>query len=398
MRGKYGRLKPYIKYIPALLTALVVLTMVISTHTAGVLNLERDYERGKIQPYALISDVTVTATPCIPTTANVVMSAASGVTDTDAQLNAEIVSAGCCTVNVSWRWDTSDKGETDNWTFTGNVTDQVAGIISHSITGTLSPSTLYYAKIKAVNCNGTSWSNTVNFTTTAAAILPPTDIVLTDLGATTINGTWTKGANSVQTIVVFSRTHYPTSITDGEMTYNGTAETTLFEDFDIENTTWYTSWWGADGATLSSTYTTAQIGGSTMAWVALFALVGIATFASLRNRDNMLIALGAMISWLFVLGYSRTTTFPGLTAGDAVDTMLMLICVAVGLALPIMCFFSRRNSRSLLNRGYIKDESGQISYQSTTDMRERQGPTDLSKMSPTEYQQWLRGRMRRNRR
>ena len=221
------------------------------------------------------ADVTVVATPCEPTSANVVMYAVTGVTSDSAQLNGEIISSGCSSVNISWRWDTSDKGETDNWTNTANYTSVPVGVTSHSITGTLATSTLYYAKIKAVNDTGTSWSATVNFTTTSAAVNPVTGLVLTDLGFITVSANWTPGSGNY-TMLRGLRGGLPT-LTSGELIYYGAASAANMTGMQLDTAEYIVGAWSfaADNIT-HSIVIIASIGGEGMEEIAV-ALGGLNT-------------------------------------------------------------------------------------------------------------------------
>ena len=103
--------------------------------------------------------------------------AATGVTGDDAKLNGTITSDGGASCNVTWYWDTTDYGQTDNWTNSATQTSQSAGAISYTITDNLTASTLYYFIVKVINEAGTGWGSTLNFTTTDGAessFTPPT--------------------------------------------------------------------------------------------------------------------------------------------------------------------------------------------------------------------------------
>ncbi len=83
------------------------------------------------------------------------------------------------------------------------------------------PGQLYYY------CAWTFYNNTFSNVTHVGCLtkpLAPTNIVTQSMGGNTINITWTKGVGSNRTIVVEGNGHYPTTINDGVILYNGTNE------------------------------------------------------------------------------------------------------------------------------------------------------------------------------
>lgn len=175
-----------------------------------------------------------TDTPPVIVAPTVTTSAATGVTDNDAVLHGNLTDGGeSC--NVTWYWDTTDWGASENWSNSVNQTGQVTGGISYNITGSLSASTLYCFIVKAINSAGTDWGATANFTTTAisTAIYAPTNFTLTDLGAITIGMTWDMGAGANYTMIRVSRTGYPTNVTDGELAYYGPDSTANTSGYDL---------------------------------------------------------------------------------------------------------------------------------------------------------------------
>jgi len=106
---------------------------------------------------------------------------ATGVTDDSAQLNGNLTDDGGVTCNITWFWGESDEGETEAWSFNTTQNDKTTGAQSYSISDNLTPETLYFFTVRAVNTEGTTWGSTVNFTTTAT---PPVVITYTADGFT----------------------------------------------------------------------------------------------------------------------------------------------------------------------------------------------------------------------
>lgn len=80
-----------------------------------------------------------------------------------------------------------------------------------------------------------------------------------DHGTTTINLTWTKGNNANNTVVRYSNTAYPTSITDGTLWYNGTLD--YYENNAIDTSKFYyirawseSNWSSPNGYKVSTSY------------------------------------------------------------------------------------------------------------------------------------------------
>ena len=277
MSSKHERLRCYRNKLPAVIGISILLSLLVVGYAQG--RMAMIYEPMLIErTYApsTNADVTVTATPCNPSTANVTMSATTGITDDSAQLNGELISTGCSSVNISWRWDTTDYGETDNWTSTANYTGVAVGTMSHSIAGTLSASTLYYAKIRAVNDAGTSWTSTVNFTTSASAITPISGLVLTDLGFTTVSANWTAGSGNY-TMIRGLRNNTPLTTAEGELLYYGPASTANMTGMQTDTSEYTVVAWSfaADNITYSVPII-ASIGGEGMDEIAI-AVEGLTT-------------------------------------------------------------------------------------------------------------------------
>lgn len=107
------------------------------------------------------------------------------------------------------------------------------------------------------------------YVTPLSGVGPPSNLLLTDLGLTTVQATWSAGTNSTYTMLRGSRSGIPTSITDGELIYYDTGTThnitngvlLLINYQDIYVSAWS---YGSDNITVSNSYASAHIGGETM--------------------------------------------------------------------------------------------------------------------------------------
>jgi hypothetical protein len=190
--------------------------------------------------------------------------AASGVTDNDAILNGTLNDGGeACT--VVWYWGLVDAGETTTWTNNSTQAAQVTGTVSYTISGTLTASTTYFWAIRVTNTAGDDWSVSGNFTTSVFVleILPPADFILIDMGAVSINATWTKDVSANYTMIRALRDTFPELPTDGELVYYGENSTVVLSGYALDVSRYNFSAWGfdSDNITYSSNYSMAFIGG-----------------------------------------------------------------------------------------------------------------------------------------
>lgn len=99
----------------------------------------------------------------------------------------------------------------------------------------------------------------------AAAVEPPTNFTAVDMGANSVNLTWTIGVGATNTTIVCKREEAPTSRTDGETVYiaNGTAY--IHTGLALETTKYYYAAWGWDSINgYSATTTEVNVGGEGM--------------------------------------------------------------------------------------------------------------------------------------
>lgn len=231
---------------------------------------------------------------------------ATNVTDNDARLNGEITYTGGENPAVTVFWGQSD-GDTNpvSWTDNASLGAKALGTFYHDITDNLTPETLYYYRMRAVNSEGTDWAgSSANFTTTEVGINAPTGLTLTDLGAITVNIEWAMGDSSNYTMVRVSRTEYPATITDGELVYYGDATTVNATGYSLDvNNYKFTAWaFAADNVTYSEDYAQAEIGGEGMEEIAegLAALVEALQDNDLFNQAVILflaLVITALAFW-----------------------------------------------------------------------------------------------------
>jgi len=206
--------------------------------------------------YAQTTNTTgLTGAPTV-TTAN-----ATDITNTTATLSGNITDISCDQADVrGFQWGVSTGNYTANWTAGGAFP---VGVYTYGASG-LSENTTYYYRSVAHNDGGWAFGNEINFTSTNVTdILPPISFIVADMGAVSLNITWTKAnASSNLTLIRASRTDYPSSITDGELVYYGSNVSYNASGYSITNVVYYFSAWGVDnsGTVYSTEYVTATIG------------------------------------------------------------------------------------------------------------------------------------------
>jgi len=199
----------------------------------------------------------------------------------------------------------------------------------------------------------------VTVTATGYICGEPGGLTATYISETNVQLDWVKGVNAANTIIVAKYGVAPTSRSDGYTVYSGNG--TTYNDIGVsldETATYvyYKAWsqniggvWELIGSN------TAWIGGTGMILIALFLLCGILSFLSLRSR-NVLVAIGAAISWLFVLIYTRENPVGGIAVGSTGDQMFLLLCIGMAIALPLISLMQYRRERTITAKGFVMSE------------------------------------------
>lgn len=239
--------------------------------------------------------------PTVTTTAN-----ATGITATTATVEGNITAINCENASTrGFQWGNACGNLTDNWTEGGSFG---TGAFTHEITG-LSANTTYYFRALAANSGGTGYGACDNFTTTLVPPTlpgPPTNFVITQYAVNSVNLTWTMGTGATTTVIRVSTTSYPSSPTDGYEVYNDTGTSANHTGLSLALETYYYRAWSNNAVGYSIDYAQGQIGGNTMAFVAL-ALLVIGMTIGAFSLKNLFIGILASISWL-LLGFWGFTT------------------------------------------------------------------------------------------
>ena len=227
---------------------------------------------------------------------------ATGVTDNDARLNGEITDNGNENPSAWVFWGTVDGGtDPGSWSNNSSLGTKPIGAFYYDA-GSLNDNTLYYYRMSAVNSGGTGWAaSSANFTT-LASLLAPTGFTLTDMGAISINATWSQGVGASYTMVRIKRNEAPADTTDGELFYYGDNVTAAMAGFSFDVTQYVARAWSyeSDNVTYSADYAEASIGGDGM--------TGITEQMSIFNQYFAILPALAAIIMLSIWAYK--TKYP----------------------------------------------------------------------------------------
>jgi len=150
-------------------------------------------------------------------------------------------------------------GDLMNWTIetspdigSASGTNTPDGTITCPVSN-LTYGTIYHWFVNVTD--GYVWTNkTYTFTTETPD--PPSNLKATSINTTTISLTWTKSPDTDTTVVVRKEGSYPTSVTDGVIVYNGTAESFTDTGLNAGTAYYYRAWsWAANAFSQSYTST-----------------------------------------------------------------------------------------------------------------------------------------------
>lgn len=104
---------------------------------------------------------------------------------------------------------------------------------------------------------------TITVSKWAQVPLAPTDFTITQIGANSINITWTMGTAANITVIRGSTSGYPWLITDGSAVYSGNGTYVVVADLNLSSSTYYYRAWSQNEYGTSTGYAQASIGEST---------------------------------------------------------------------------------------------------------------------------------------
>ena len=176
----------------------------------------------------------------------------------------------------------------------------------------------------------------------AQAPLEPTDFEITQITLSSVNITWTMGTAANITIVRYSTSGYPFTVSDGSLAYSGNLTYVVVEDLNLDEYTYYFRAWSQNeygtstgyaqgsigteaeddsGATTIGTFTFSLTGEDMglLEMIFLIALIGFAFWK--RGWIRVLLAICIIIWGAFVVQYDVKVAAPLLAIGTVLFIM-----------------------------------------------------------------------------
>ena len=325
---------------------------------------------------------------------------ATNVENNDARLNGELTNDGNDPTTVTVFYGTSDGGTTPaSWSSNASLGAQAVGTFSYNA-GSLIDNTLYYYRMFAENSVGNDWADSsANFTT---SIAPPTNLVLTDLGAISINATWTKSAGSAYTMVRIKRAAAPADPTDGELFYYGANETEVMAGFSLDITEYTARAWSflSDNVTYSADYAEASIGGEGMETLAgnfffmILAVLALGLVIAMFATKQMMLGFPSAIFWFILGGYAYTQS----VATWDINYFLFFGSMGMGIFSMFAAYGLRTKKEELrIGEEYIDEGRDDLKFiDEEKNGHAKTGPEDDA-IPPRDRMQEVRDRARRRR-
>lgn len=88
----------------------------------------------------------------------------------------------------------------------------------------------------------------------------------------------------------------------------------------------------------------------TLALIAIVLLCALVSYLSIRS-SNILLALGASITWIFLLVYTRDNPITGVTTGTFADELIIYLCWIFVIVLPLTAFVRGRREKRYFGEG-----------------------------------------------
>ncbi len=83
-----------------------------------------------------------------------------------------------------------------------------------------------------------------------------------------------------------------------------------------------------------------------MMFLGILALSTIMTWFWYKNKNAVFTAV-AMATWVILMIYTRANPVPGMTTGSTGDGIIVILCVAMTIALPVIAYQTRKGNAGL---------------------------------------------------
>jgi len=132
-----------------------------------------------------------------------------------------------------------------------------------------------------------------------------------------------------------------------------------------------------------------------MVLIAIIILCAVSTYFSLRS-SNILLALGAAITWIILFAYTRSNPIAGMTTGSFPDQLVIYLCWIFAVVLLITAVTRGRRERRYAGTNGVRAEWGET-REIKQSSRVASRPSIMA-MNGVEYREYMRNRVRPSRR
>lgn len=191
----------------------------------------------------------------------------------------------------------------------------------------------------------------------------PSDLVITQLGGDEVQLNWTAGAYNNNFMVRMQTDSYPTSITDGQLVYYGSNNSTVDDGLSLDITTYYYRVWGENSGIYSDCYAENTIGGEYMLFLT-YGLICLGLSGLAFWRRWTWVYMLAAIAWFGFGAYGLS----GHTTGE-IQWVFGWVGTAAGLVLimaPLWNFYKDKREAEADRAARREEESG-YSYDAELD-------------------------------
>lgn len=207
-----------------------------------------------------------------------------------------------------------------------------------------------------------------------------TGFTITYISDTQLDLDWGFSGNATGIMIRAKYGAYPADIpsanttpSDGYLVYsgNGTSVSDTSMDFNQNLGILYYAAWAqkADGTWFTSP-SKGWKESKEMILIAIILLCAVVTYFSLRS-STILLGLGASLTWILLLVYTRSNPIGGVATGSFTDELTVYICWIFAIVVLIMSIVRGRRERQYFGRG-----GGTVEWGETRKIEPNPSPTD----------------------
>lgn len=187
-----------------------------------------------------------------------------------------------------------------------------------------------------------------------------TGFTITYISDTQLDLNWGFAGDAINVMIRAKYGAYPANIpdiftepSDGYLVYSGNATSVSDTSMNFDQNPgilYYVAWaQKADGTWFTDIHTGWKESKEVIL-IALILLCAVVSYFSLRS-SNILLGLGASLTWILLLVYTRSNPIGGVATGSFADELVVYICWIFAVLLPFMAMFRGRRERQYFGRG-----------------------------------------------